>query len=314
MLKIILLTSYFGYLQGMKSKIKILEELFLGKEELIIDPITFEEKTLYKSSLFRFFICFFILIILTILGTLYITGNLNYNPFLNKEIAQIQSENPEISREASIRLLKRTDSLSEELEKYKFYVNSISNVIDGKVTASYDSIKNEEHLIPIAEHKLDNDSIAPSEQDIQFRAEIMEDGFSTVAVKTDDLKNDDDKIILFPPVKGIITSKYDIRDEHLALDIACNEGEPIKAIMNGFVVFSDWTSDGGYVLVLQHKQSIISIYKHNSQLYKKQGDVVQSGDVIAAAGSSGELSTGAHLHFELWIEGYAVDPEAYIDF
>ncbi len=314
MLKIILLTSYFGYLQRMSGEKNILEKLFLGKQEIIIDPITSEKKVLYKSSLSRFFLWFLALGVLIILGTLYFTGNWNFNSFSNKEIAQIQSVNPKISKDASIRLLKRTDSLSEELEKYKLYVNSISNVIDGNVTASYDSLVNEEQLIPIAEHKLDKDSIAPSEQDIQFRTEIIEDGFSTVAVKTDDLKTEEDKIVLFPPVKGIITSKYDIGEEHLALDIACDEGEPIKATMNGFVVFSDWTSDGGYVLVLQHKQNIVSIYKHNSQLYKKQGDVVQSGDVIAAAGSSGELSTGAHLHFELWIEGYAVDPEAYIDF
>ncbi|MFV0530898.1 MAG: peptidoglycan DD-metalloendopeptidase family protein [Flavobacteriales bacterium] len=298
----------------MNGKKNIVKKLFLGKQEIITDPITSEEKVLYKSSLFRFFIWFFVFGILIFFGTLYFTRNLNYTIFSNKEFAEIQSKNPEISKEATIRLLKRTDSLSEELEKYQLYVNSISDVIDGKVTASYDSLVKEEHLIPIADHKLDKDSIAPSKQDIDFRAEIIEDGFSTVAVKTDDLKNSDDKIVLFPPVKGIITSKYDIGDEHLAIDIACNEGEPIKAIMNGFVVFSDWTSGGGYVLVLQHKQNIISVYKHNSQLYKKQGDIVQSGDVIATAGSSGELSTGPHLHFELWIEGYAVDPETYIDF
>ncbi len=314
MLKIILLTSYFGYLRCMNSKKNIFKRLFLGKQEVITDPITSDKKILYKSTLSRFFTWFFISGMLAILGTLYFSKKLRYTFSSNEEIVEIQSDNPEVSKDATVRLLERTDSLVEELEKYKLYVNNITNVIDGKVTASYDSLINEEELIPIADHQLNTDSIAPSKEDIEFRAEIIEDGFSTVAVSTDDLSNNNSKIILFPPVKGIITSRYDISEEHLATDIACDEEEPIKAIMNGFVIFADWTSDGGYVLVLQHEQNIISVYKHNSKLYKKQGDIVQGGDVIAAAGSSGELSTGPHLHFELWIEGYAVDPEAYIDF
>ncbi len=315
MLKIILLTSYFGYLHRMNNKKNIFKRLFLGKQEVITDPITSDKKILYKSSLSRFFIWFFISGILAVLGTLYFSNNLmRYTFSSNKEIVEIQSENPKVSKDAAVRLLERTDSLVEELEKYKLYVNNITNVIDGKVTASYDSLIKKEELIPIADHQLNTDSIAPSKEDIEFRTEIIEDGFSTVAVSTDDLNNNNSKIVLFPPVKGIITSRYDISEEHLATDIACDEEEPIKATMDGFVIFADWTSDGGYVLVLQHEYNIISVYKHNSKLYKKQGDIVQSGDVIAAAGSSGELSTGPHLHFELWIEGYAVDPEAYIDF
>ncbi len=298
----------------MSDQKSIVEKLFLGRQEVIIDPITSEKKVLYESSLTKLFIWFFVLAGIAILGTLYYTGNLRYLFSKSNEMAQIQSQDPQISKDAAIRLLKRTDSLSDELEKYKLYVNSISDVIEGNVTASYDSLVKEDHLIPIAEHQLDQDSIAPSEQDIEFRTQIIEDGFSTVAISSDNSNDSNEKIVLFPPIKGIITSKYNISEEHLALDIACDEGEPIKATMNGFVVLADWTSDGGYVIALQHKRNIISIYKHNSQLYKKQGDVVQAGDVIASAGSSGELSTGAHLHFELWIEGYAVDPEVYIDF
>ena len=120
------------------------------------------------------------------------------------------------------------------------------------------------------------------------------------------------KSYYFLLVKGVITSKYSIEEDHFAIDIACNEGTPVKATMDGAVVLSDWTADGGYIMVLQHRQNILSIYKHNSKLYKKQGDIVKAGEVIAAAGDIGELSNGPHLHFELWINGYAVDPENYI--
>ena len=298
----------------MSGEKKILEKLFLGKKEVITDPITSEKKILYSNNLSKFILWILILGAIIFFSTLYFTNDRGLSFTSNQQIKDLTSNNPKISKDGTIRLLKRTDSLQKELDKYKLYVNNISNVINGEVSASHDSLVKVDELIPIAEHELNKDSIAPSKEDIEFRTEIIEDGFSTVAITTDDLNKKEENIILFPPVKGIITSKYNITEEHLALDIACDEGDPVKATMDGFIIFSDWTSDGGYVLVLQHKQNILSVYKHNSQLYKKQGDVVQAGDVIAAAGSSGELSIGAHLHFELWIEGYSVDPETYIDF
>ncbi len=283
---------------------KILEKLFLGEKEIITDPITLKTKILYKSSLNKFLGWLVLFSVFIILLTLKFTNNLKFN-----------SKNTNISKDVSLRLLERTDSLSKELGKYQLYVNSLKDVIDGNVTSNYDSLVNDDYLIPIVEHKLNKDSISPSEEDIEFREEIIEDDFSTIAVNTYELEDiKGDKLIFFSPVKGIVTSKYDITEEHLAVDIACDEGRAIKATMKGVVVFSDWTSDSGYVLVLQHRNNIISVYKHNSQLYKREGDVIRQGDVIAAAGSSGELSTGSHLHFELWIEGYAVDPETYMDF
>jgi len=101
--------------------------------------------------------------------------------------------------------------------------------------------------------------------------------------------------------------------KHYAVDIAVPKDTPVKAVYDAVVLFSEWSADTGYVIVLDHGK-FVSVYKHNATVFKKQGDKVKAGEVIALAGSEGEESTGPHLHFELWINGIAVDPEQYFEF
>jgi murein DD-endopeptidase MepM/ murein hydrolase activator NlpD len=77
---------------------------------------------------------------------------------------------------------------------------------------------------------------------------------------------------------------------------------------------AEWTLETGYVILIQHSDNIISVYKHNAKLLKKQGSKVKAGDAIAIMGNSGELTYGPHLHFELWFKGVPVDPEQFIVF
>jgi len=93
-----------------------------------------------------------------------------------------------------------------------------------------------------------------------------------------------------------------------------NENEVIYAAQDGIVIFSEWTAETGYVLIVQHSNQFISAYKHNSDLLKKQGEIVKSGEPVAIIGNTGELTSGPHLHFELWYDGFPVNPENYIDF
>lgn len=116
-----------------------------------------------------------------------------------------------------------------------------------------------------------------------------------------------------PPVENRHFTNH-FNQTHLALDIACKEGTVVKAISLGVVVLSEWTFDTGYVIILRHQGGVLSVYKHNSGLLKIQGDVVATGDPIAVSGTTGELTTGPHLHFELWVEGNPVDPMNYIPF
>jgi murein DD-endopeptidase MepM/ murein hydrolase activator NlpD len=114
-------------------------------------------------------------------------------------------------------------------------------------------------------------------------------------------------------LRGRISQGFDLRS-HAAIDIVPGIDESVKAVMDGTIVFSGWTPDNGFCINIQHTDNWVSSYKHNSVLYKKQGDVVKVGETIAIAGSSGEQSTGVHLHFELWHNGNSVNPLSYIPF
>lgn len=121
-------------------------------------------------------------------------------------------------------------------------------------------------------------------------------------------------IHFFSPLRGLITNKFNSKSNHLAVDVVGKQNARISCVLNGTVVFSGWTMDTGYSIFIQHENNIISAYKHNAELLKDVGDKVNAGDVIAIMGNSGELTTGPHLHFELWHNGTALDPETYIDF
>jgi murein DD-endopeptidase MepM/ murein hydrolase activator NlpD len=121
-------------------------------------------------------------------------------------------------------------------------------------------------------------------------------------------------IHFFTPLRGLITNKFNAKTEHLAVDVVGNLNSRISNVLDGTVVFSGWTMDTGYSIFIQHENNIISAYKHNAELLKAVGEKVRAGEVIAIMGNSGELTTGPHLHFELWYNGTALDPETYIDF
>lgn len=133
-----------------------------------------------------------------------------------------------------------------------------------------------------------------------FDTEPMEDYASTVSFPT------------LPPVDGFLTRGYDATSGHFGTDIAVPEGTPVRSIGDGYVIFSDWTQEGGHALAIQHGQGYISVYKHNLRLTKRIGERVRSREIIAISGNSGEVTTGPHLHFEIWRNGLAQDARSYI--
>jgi murein DD-endopeptidase MepM/ murein hydrolase activator NlpD len=123
-----------------------------------------------------------------------------------------------------------------------------------------------------------------------------------------------EKAMFYKPARGIVSSAFNFREKHYGIDIATTPNESVLATMKGSVIFSGFDPNAGYVIQLQHPNGFISVYKHNAKLLKSQGDAVNAGEVIALAGNTGNLSTGVHLHFELWLDGKAVDPGEYINF
>ena len=150
-----------------------------------------------------------------------------------------------------------------------------------------------------------------SEEEMKLRSEVAEEERYNVF---DEATSNSNNKTFFPPAKGTLSTKFKTNERHFGIDIAAKEGDPVKAVSNGTIVFSEWSAQTGFVIIIEHPNNFISVYKHNAKLTKKQGDVVSSGEVIATIGNTGELSSGAHLHFELWHDGYPVDPLHYMNF
>ena len=123
-----------------------------------------------------------------------------------------------------------------------------------------------------------------------------------------------DKLHFFTPVRGMVTNSFNPSNNHFGTDIVAGPNEVVKATLAGTVIMATWTLETGYVIEIQHDNNLISVYKHNAELLQKVGLRVKAGDAIAIIGNSGELTTGPHLHFELWQNGVALNPENFIVF
>ncbi|MCK5781905.1 MAG: M23 family metallopeptidase [Flavobacteriales bacterium] len=218
-------------------------------------------------------------------------------------------ESPELRKNAQ-NLIFKTDSLENIVKRNQAYIDNLALILSGEI----DSIElgaPVERVDTIDNHKNDYHyaNFANSKEDSIFRAEIeMEDRYNLFG------KKKKSNFILVAPISGILSQKYDPKNKHFAVDVAVSKGTPVKAVADGTVIFSEWTSTTGNVLIIEHKNDLISVYKHCSSSTKAQGDFIESGEVIAVSGSSGELSTGPHLHFELWYNGFPVNPSDYINF
>ena len=140
-----------------------------------------------------------------------------------------------------------------------------------------------------------------------------EDSYSLKATSASS-SSSESRLYYFTPLKGTVTNTFNQAEAHFGVDIVAPKNEAIKAALDGTVIFADWTVETGYVIQLQHKNNITSIYKHNSVLLKEVGQRVKAGEAIAIIGNTGKLSSGPHLHFELWKEGKAIDPMQFINF
>ena len=210
-------------------------------------------------------------------------------------------------RRESQSIIFKTDSLERIIVQNQNYIDNLSLILSGKIDS--DSINKIETRNPISKNDIKSINFAITKEDSIFRTEIeREDRFNISG------KKNKSNFVLTAPISGNITENYNAEDKHFAIDIAAEEGTPVKAVSDGTVIFSEWTSTTGNVIIIEHQNHLISVYKHNALSTKEQGDFVESGEVIATSGSTGELSTGPHLHFELWYNGYPVNPTDFINF
>ncbi len=216
--------------------------------------------------------------------------------------------------EANSQVLNLTmmlDSLEHEIQVKNNYIQNVKYILEGQ---NLDSLSPSNKILSTSTLGEINLSPTLSPLDSQFRAEYESSDLGLVSLKFNRSEDELREIVFFTPLEGIITNNFDPKEDHFGIDIVSQENEPIKALADGIVIMASWTLDGGYVLVIQHSGNLISIYKHNSELLKSVGNFVGSGEVVSIIGNTGELTSGPHLHFELWFKEQAVNPEDYINF
>ena len=202
------------------------------------------------------------------------------------------------------------DSLQKEVQVKNNYIQNVKYILEGQ---NLDSLSSSKKVLSTSTLGDINLSPALSPLDSQFRAEYESSDLGLVSLNFNRSEDELREIVFFTPLEGIITNNFDPKEDHFGIDIVSQENEPIKALADGIVIMASWTLDGGYVLVIQHSGNLISIYKHNSELLKSVGNFVESGEIVSIIGNTGELTSGPHLHFELWFKEQAVNPEDYVN-
>jgi murein DD-endopeptidase MepM/ murein hydrolase activator NlpD len=206
----------------------------------------------------------------------------------------------------------RADSMEEAMKAKDLYIQNIQNIISGQAGVG-DSSKT---VRPGGgKEEYTHLHVSPSETESELRKKVeTEDKYSLAFSEEKSSHGSIAGFFFFVPLAGNVTSSFNTAESHYGVDIVGKKNEAIKATLDGSVIFAGWTSETGYVIQVQHSNDLVSIYKHNSVLLKKAGDKVKAGEAIAIIGESGELSTGPHLHFELWNNGRPIDPQDYMSF
>ena len=276
------------------------KKLFNDYKVVVSSEDTFEEKFSFKASKINVFVLMLVYSVILISFTISIVFFTQL-----RELVPGYSSSDLLSR--AIYLTQKTDSLESQIELNNKFYKSIEDVLSGKTdefierdNIPIDSSLNEKNLF----------SISPNSEDSILRNYVdSQDKFNLT-------KNElvIENKMFFSPIKGDITQTFNFEENHFAIDIAADIGTPVKSILDGKILFSEWSVDTGHVIIVDHGDNIVSVYKHNSKSLKEQNDFVQAGEVIAYSGNQGSLSSGPHLHFELWKNGTPIDPEPLLNF
>lgn len=284
------------------TKLKQTTEKWRNKYRLVIlNDENFEEKLSLKLSRLNVFVIVSISIVVLITGTILLiafTPLKEYIPGYSSTALKRQAYNNAL----------RVDSLQTKLSQYEQYVNIIKGVVSNEPLEYIGDTIEQSAAAFTGAFSLD-----PSSDDSLLRASVeYEEAFNIQGGES--ALSPLYSYAFFTPVRGEIIQGFLPEENHFAVDIITRKNEPVKACLKGTVLFAEFSAQTGYTIVIQHAANLISVYKHNSTLFKKQGDRVRAGEVIGIIGNTGELSTGPHLHFELWYDGKPINPEDFLQF
>ena len=211
----------------------------------------------------------------------------------------------ELERRAS-ELYFKSDSLQQLVGYQTEYIANIQKVLTGDLKFEQADPDNTSADVS----GLSAGDLAPSQADSMLRETVRKEDKYNLFLSAKSGSN----FVLFPPAQGPISADFNLKEKHFAVDVNVPINTPIKAAADGRVILTEWSVETGYVVLVEHSNNLLTVYKHNTKLTKSQGDIVKAGEVIAISGNTGTLTTGPHLHFELWNNGYPVDPKTFIDF
>jgi murein DD-endopeptidase MepM/ murein hydrolase activator NlpD len=289
-----------------RKKIRWVDKLRNKYRLVFMNDETLEERFTFRLSRLNVFIALGTLTILLIFLTTiliaftplkeYIPGYTNVG--LQKKLYELQL---------------KTDSIEKDLAKKDKFIQNLRDIINGK------DLTEDIPLVKDTSSRYKNIKVKRSEDDSLLRMQVESQSkyhlYKMETVEASNLKKSSiGGLLFFVPLKGIITNEYNTLNQHYGVDIVAKENEAIKSVLDGTVILTNWTLETGYVIAVQHSYNIVSIYKHNSAILKKTGDLVKAGEPIAIIGNTGELASGPHLHFELWNNGSPVNPKDYITF
>ena len=269
----------------------------------VINDHTFEEVWRIVLTRYNAFLLITFLLLFIIWGTSTLISFTNLREFIPGY--------PDVTMRRNILMSAiRLDSLDRELKLRDKYFENMNAIISGnpptEISMQQDTTKNYKSI------KFNNSS---DDSVLRARVENEERYNLTLGPSTSQSVSGLASLHFFPPVKGIVSGKYDVRTKHFGTDIVTKPKALVSAVLDGTVIFTGWTMETGFVIEVQHPNNIISVYKHNASLLKETGDLVRAGDAISVVGDSGEWYTsGPHLHFEIWYKWSSLDPEKHILF
>ena len=279
---------------------RVTKKLLSRYRLVILNEENYEEQFFFRLSILN------LVIISTFLFSFLITSVLLIVSFTSlKEFIPGYASN--LMRKQAVLNASKLDSLTISYNQSLNQLNSIKRVLTGDI--EFEEFREREFKLDTEniEVKLNSKKI---KGDSLLRSKVEQEDKYNFSINI----NANESFLFFPPVSGYISQKFDPSKKHFAIDIVAKENEPVKSVADGAVIFSEWSSDTGYVIILEHEQGYLSVYKHNESLNYVQGDMVKAGDIIGTIGNTGEYSTGYHLHFELWNDGYPLDPQDFINF
>lgn len=283
-----------------KEQVKLWERLKYKYKLSVINETSYEEIFNFRLSQLHVLMALSVLAVVLVTLTILLIAFTDLREFIpgypDGNMRQMIAENA-----------IRVDSLEDEQAKRDRFFSALQVVLNGGDSTTMHRTQND-----TSRHGYDTIQFHLSEQESAFRAEVEERERFNLALGIKEQNHD--YYHFFPPVEGIVTRSFDEKSRHYGTDVVAKANAKVAAVLDGVIIFTDWTVKTGNVIQIQHANDLVSVYKHNSTLLKQQGDYVRAGEVIAVVGNTGEETSGPHLHFELWRAGNPLNPENFMKF